>query len=338
VEEDPAIQGALQGLVFLKIDTRNPEQNALADTHQVRGVPTFLMTNADGEVLRRWVGYSNPEHWVTTVDEIKRDPITVAARTSRHEAEPNFRDALALGKHALAGRACTDAERFFRDALNIDERKAKEADVPLEIFRAAYYGASAEEMSPDHMERIAAELLQESRLNPEYAFEITEKLVYGIENLGEERVIPSLRMAYPHLVDLDEPRYAERQNEFFINYALFVEKNHEQALRLKRAGMPEAWTDDVNQLNSFAWWCFVNELNLEEAEELAARGVTLAGTDGMRANVLDTQAEIVNALGRPQEAFELIARALELDPESEYLQHQYEVFEERANGGGEQTP
>jgi len=222
--------------------------------------------------------------------------------------------------------------------LRLDPSKAKEADVPIRIFRAAYHGVGEEQIAVDHATRVAAGLLQEPRLKPEYAFEVTELLVDAIDQVGEERVVPYLRMAYPHIVDLADAEFRERQNEFFANYAIHVEKNATQALRLKRAGLPEAWSEDPNALNSFAWWCFEHDLNLEEAEQLAARGVELATSDAGRANILDTQAEIVNALGRTQEAFALIARALELDSQSEYLQHQHERFNDLVNGSAERMP
>jgi len=53
--------GILDGLVLLKVDARNPEQNALADSHHVRMFPTFVMTDSHGEVLSRWIGYGDPE-------------------------------------------------------------------------------------------------------------------------------------------------------------------------------------------------------------------------------------------------------------------------------------
>ena len=40
--------------------------------------------------------------------------------------------------------------------------------------------------------------------------------------------------------------------------------------------------DDPSALNSFAWWCYENDLNLPEAYDLALKGASLAGADAGR--------------------------------------------------------
>ena len=99
-------------------------------------------------------------------------------------------------------------------------------------------------------------------------------------------------------------------------------------VRLERDRLPEGWEENPDQLNRFAWWCFENDVNLEEAQELALKGVELAETDGQKANILDTAAEICNALGNCDEAIVLMKRALEDEPTSEYYAEQLTRFEE----------
>ena len=85
--------------------------------------------------------------------------------------------------------------------------------------------------------------------------------------------------------------------------------------------------DDPAALNNFAWWCFEHNVNLEEAEELALRGVELATDDDARANILDTAAEICAARGDCAEAIARIKRAIELSPDKEYFKTQLARFE-----------
>ena len=61
--------------------------------------------------------------------------------------------------------------------------------------------------------------------------------------------------------------------------------------------MPENWMDDANELNNFAWWCFENKVNYEEAYQFAQRGIELAEPGLLKAYVLDTAAELCNVLG-----------------------------------------
>jgi tetratricopeptide (TPR) repeat protein len=76
-----------------------------------------------------------------------------------------------------------------------------------------------------------------------------------------------------------------------------------------------------------AWWCFENAVKLDEAEELARRGVKLAEAPGDKANILDTLAEICNARGNCPEAVVYMRQAVELNPEREYFKKQLERFE-----------
>ena len=63
-----------------------------------------------------------------------------------------------------------------------------------------------------------------------------------------------------------------------------MDKDKAKALSLKRRSMPEGWMEQAKQLNAFAWWCFENEVDLEEADTLARKGVDLAE---VRRHILD---------------------------------------------------
>ena len=79
-------------------------------------------------------------------------------------------------------------------------------------------------------------------------------------------------------------------------------------------------------LTAFSWWCFENNINLEEAEQLARRGIKLAEPGRQKAMIIDTCAEIVNARGNWSEAVELTELALKEDPDSKFYQEQLKKF------------
>jgi S-methylmethionine-dependent homocysteine/selenocysteine methylase len=95
---------------------------------------------------------------------------------------------------------------------------------------------------------------------------------------------------------------------------------------MKKANMAEGWMDNAGDLNEFSWWCFENHINLEEAEKMARRGIKLAEPGREKAMILDTCAEIVNALGNHADAVELTKMAMKEDPESKYYQSQLKRF------------
>jgi tetratricopeptide (TPR) repeat protein len=85
--------------------------------------------------------------------------------------------------------------------------------------------------------------------------------------------------------------------------------------------------EDARALNAFAWWCFENKINLEEARQLAEKGVTLAKPGGEKAMILDTLAEICNELGNRGDAVETTRAALAESPNNAYFKRQLERFE-----------
>jgi Flp pilus assembly protein TadD len=113
-----------------------------------------------------------------------------------------------------------------------------------------------------------------------------------------------------------------------IDKALLVDKDPAAALVLFRTTFDEGWQDNAGQLNNFAWWCFENNVNLAEAEDLIMKAVTLAETDGERANILDTAAEICNKRGNCEDAVARIKQAIELAPDKQYFKDQLVRFEQ----------
>ena len=111
-----------------------------------------------------------------------------------------------------------------------------------------------------------------------------------------------------------------------MDHALFVEKAPEKAVKLRKANLPEGWLENAEELNGFAWWCFQNRVNLEEAESLARKGVELAANDKTKAEILDTVAEICNARGSCKDAVTYIELAIQADPDSEHYKKQLERF------------
>jgi tetratricopeptide (TPR) repeat protein len=124
----------------------------------------------------------------------------------------------------------------------------------------------------------------------------------------------------------EDPELLKDRRKLLISEALVVKNDPELALGLVREGLPEGWEEDAGRLNGFAWWCFENEINLEEAETLARKGAELAEDGAEKALILDTVAEIAHLRGDQAEAVALIEQAIELDPDNEYYGEQLDRF------------
>ncbi len=330
MKEDAQVIGALEGLVLYTAHRKDTAGAALVKKYGVWGYPSFLVLNADHEMIDMWVGYGDAEEWSRKLVAVRADPVAVREREVRFASQPNYADAISLGQVALAESRMKDAGGFFHQAMELDPAAATEADVPIKLFNAVYFGHGRGEFTFDEVADVVTEILQIEDIPTEHVIRIAERLVRAIPNAGVEAVTPLLMEAKGLLDQRDDQEFADRHSRFEISYALHVEQDAAKALELKRATLAEGWRSDPAGLNDFAWWCFTADTNLEEAEQLARKAMELAKPGPEQANCLDTLAELVNARGETAEAIALIQRALELEPDNEYLKLQLEKFQ----GGG----
>lgn len=88
--------------------------------------------------------------------------------------------------------------------------------------------------------------------------------------------------------------------------------------------------EEPGLLNGYAWRMTQLERNLDDALMRINRAVELLPADAgnrEQAQILDTKAEVLWKLGRSDEALEVIATCIELQPEDEYYQEQRSKFQ-----------
>ena len=84
---------------------------------------------------------------------------------------------------------------------------------------------------------------------------------------------------------------------------------------------------DPNALNSYGWRMSELDRNLKDALEKTKLAVSLTNEDlNSKANILDTEAEILWKLGRINEAIEAIEKAIKINPNKEYFKNQKKKF------------
>ena len=84
---------------------------------------------------------------------------------------------------------------------------------------------------------------------------------------------------------------------------------------------------DPNALNSYGWRMSELEMNLADALDKTKLAVQLSNEDlDSKANILDTEAEILWKLGRVEEAIQTIEKAIFINPTREYFSDQKNKF------------
>lgn len=305
----------------------------LVERYEVQGYPTFIVTNERGDSIDRWWGYDSVDSFVAELEQAKADPTTVEEKIARFEAQPSEEDAATLGSVFATRGQPAKATVYYRRAQQLAADGPEAYAMPVFTHSCSAY-IKDEKFSLEEV-RAAADAV--FRTDPP---EATDRLAvaYRMADLAQREGDPSLLEPYaaPALeasAEEDDPRVNGFRREVRIAKALQLDEDVETAVALKQAAMPEDWQSDASELNTFAWWCFQNEIHLEQAERLARKGVELAEDATEKAMVLDTVAEICNLRGQCDQAVELITRAVEQDPENEHYQEQLTRFRQRAEDG-----
>ena len=329
VNENAAMIAALDGAILWKVDCEKGEGIEIAEKYEIRGYPTYIAMNGAGEITDRWIGYEGAEKWSTSVVAAKADRRTITEKKVAFEAEPTLELAKALASDASTGSQYKAAVDYYGKAQELDKDNA--ADYRDEILMSMLYGIEDGSFTMEDVIAKAKPVMASDETPITDKLELAMMMKYMAGKIGQvDKAVPFIAAAMDASEGTTDEEAIKYRNYLAVDYALLVEKDTSKALELYRAKMPEGWEENPDQLNNFAWWCFENDVNLEQAQEYAHKGVELAEEDGQRANILDTAAEICNALGNCDEALEHIKAAIELDPDKEYLKDQLARFEKIA--------
>lgn len=296
-----------------------------AKHYKVGGYPTFIMVNPEGEVTSSWIGYPGPEKWAELARAGNKDRRTIEKKAVAFEEKATKELACSLANHASSTYAFADAVKYFRAARDLDSSHA--GSYTQDILTNMYYGTQSGNFTLAQVTEEADFIMTSTTSSVDEKMNVAMMVNSMAKAMGQAPLaVPYIEQAMK--ASQGNAEFAEMRRELAIDHALLVLKDKEMALALKRESMPDDWQDDATGLNNFAWWCFENETNLMEAKTLAKRGVELADSDGLKANILDTEAELCAALGDTKGALKLIEKAIDLDGENGHYQRQKTRFED----------
>ncbi len=322
---------ALESVVLFSVNAEDSLGAPLAATHTVRNYPTWLLMDAQGGIVDRWLGYEKTD-FLGTLAECVSDPVPIDQRFARFATHPTAADAARLARYQASRREYREGVRLYREAQRLDPGASRDYSEP--IFDLMTRGLADTLFTPDELLRAAQDVLASPRRTPRSLLEMAAALQRAAGTLGDRTFgAEAVQAACDATAGETDPELATLRNGVLADQTLFVLRNPKAAVALKRAAMPAGWMERATDLNEFCWWCFEGATNLEEADSLARRALELAQPGGERANVLDTLAEIAAARGNPREAVTLSQQAIAEDPKSTYYPKQLEKFKRLAVTG-----
>jgi len=328
--EDEALIRALEGVVLFKVDAEKGEGITLSTEHAVRGYPTFVLVDAQGATIDRWVGYSK-EFFLESLQTSLTDLTPLEKKRARFEGEPSEGDAAALGRYHTAIGEHEQAVGFYRRAQEL--RPADDHHYAYDIFRNISRGGEAAGFTPDDVMQAADGVLAMDRAEVEdwdflSVAATTLRMAVAQEDPQKARKYVDAAVVATHANE--DPEFNRYRSDLLADRSWHILGNETEAVKLKKASFDEGWQEKVSDLNNFSWWCFENKINLDEAERMARKGTEVAEDGRQKGMILDTLAEICNVNGKSAEAATLMEQALEHVPDSEYYAEQLNRFREAA--------
>ena len=328
-EEDADLRRALGGVVFVSIDCEKGEGVDHASTYSVHVYPSFVLINAAGETIARWAGYGK-DGFIADLEQALSDLTPITGKRDRFEQNPTVSDAAALGSYHNALGEAAEAVSYYRQAQSMNQDP--ERDYSFSIFRNISQGMRNETFTPADLKQAADGVMEQGR-NAEEVLWVAMMMHQRALGQGDtEASVFYLNSALARTEGETSESVQAQREELVAEHALYVLKDEAKAIVCKKETLSADWQQSDSELNSFAWWCFERGINLEEAEEMAQKGVDIASPGRSKAMLLDTLADICSARGNHADAISAIQQAIEQEADNQYYTNQLAKFQQRLGG------
>jgi tetratricopeptide (TPR) repeat protein len=303
--------------------------------YSVTGYPTFIALNSNGETISRWAGYDRTG-WLANADDAVKDPTTLAQKAERFKTKPTEKDAITIAHYDDSMGKYAEAIGGYKKAAELSGGKS---NYDSEIFEATFTGFEEKSFPIDNVVDAAKTLFANEKDPGELLVPARMMTYAGVESGQPEIAVPFVQSAIEKTENTTDADVMTQRKKLLPDYALLVLKDKDKAVAYKKDSLGEGWTDRSSDLNRFAWWCFENKINLDEAYTMAGKGVQLAKPGTEKAQILDTMAEICNAKDDCPNAVKLTQQAIQEDPKNKHYVEQLKRFQDLAakqgpaNGG-----
>ena len=312
----------------MKIHNKRGKDVEYTKTYQVKGFPTFVLSSKEGETLHRWWGYSK-EDFLKEMKMGLEDPATITEKKERYAKNPDLKTAKILAVYHYTRGELKDCEYYYQQAIKFDKKN----DYSYELYDLYRRGFRSNLYTKEQVIAATNKALESKYVHSQLKLRIYDQMGGGAIHKfpNDPDVLNYIRKGQEYAKSVNGSEDLKRyKNRIDIAYKIYIEEDIPNAVAKKKETYEEGWQDNARSLNSFAWWCFENNINLVEAEKMAERGVKLAEAGSEKASILDTWAEIVNLRGDPQRAAQLIDEAVKEDPNREFFKKQQKRFHELA--------
>lgn len=323
---DADIKKALEQVILFKVDSEKGNGPALAKEYKIQGYPTYALITAKGEVITRWVGYSK-DFFLSSLNTAMKNPIPFSEKITSFEKKPTAELAESIADFYASSGDATQAVTWFKKAgkLNPDTSYAPNLfELNVMSMRSAPDAARLKELQDLITQAVSAKKTNGEKLL--WNFNVMFQMNQRLGNM--EHAINTVKTAYEYGEKQEGGLKDAYHKAFYPLYLVYVSKTPDKGAEAYKETLPKDWDQTSQGLNNYAWWCFSNKANMKDGLAMAAKGASLAQSGREKAMILDTQAELENALGNPQKAADLSALAVKEDAHSRHYPQQVQRFKD----------
>jgi tetratricopeptide (TPR) repeat protein len=312
------VKNALQTVVHLSLNVREDKGRALSENYFVGNTfPVFILTNSEGEIIKRWVGYNGAPHFVRTLQDALKDLTTVKQRLARYKNSKNYQDAFFLAEFYADTREYLKAIDYYREAESFGQNRF--TDFKFNIFQN-YSNAAWNYVIPfEDILPAADDVLTSNRQDKTNLIKMIRILANVACKLGKTDKIDKYLLAGLELTSVSKnSRINKYHRELLIDKTLHVDNDTAESMSMKKADLGEDWQTNPDKFYKFSEYCLQRRANLEEARQLALKASKMAHDGPFKGKIVNTLADIYVVLGKYKEAVSLMELAARNDPDNDY--------------------
>jgi len=313
--------------VVLPINITSDEGVKLAESYFIGNTyPVFVLTSETGEVINRWVGYSNAQNFIRTLKNALADPRTVAERTAQVEKQPNVKDVLFLAGYYAGVRDYLKSVAYYRRAKTAGARM----DFSFKIFSSLVNAAWNDVIPIEDVIPVADSILDKQPKNNDNIKNVVRMFGQVTRKKGRTDLLPKyLQAGITATAGSKDPQIQLTHQEFIADYVLYVRVDTTLAIQRMKTGLGGDLKINPKKMYMFARWCHERRINLDEAE-IYCRGAAERGESGrLKGMAYHTLAQLYDIRGDTAEAVALMHKAVEAEPASTYYKEELRRFEKK---------
>jgi thioredoxin-related protein len=316
------IKQALARVVNLKVDIKQDYGKKLSERYKV-GVyfPAFFLLNSEGEIIKRWTGYTTAERFLGEFNNAMSDNTTVEQRIARFDKTPNFADAIYLAQYYTDIMDYPPANKYYRQARLLGNKPP--TAYSYEIFQNTANAAWQDSIPFKDALPMADSMLMLNANNPAVLVKTAQIMARLGRKLNVTDQIGKYLQAAIEATNNARSASQIKDNTLLkAEYALYEQHDTTEAIRLKQSTMPADWQSSPAEFYGYAKWCLEHEIDLAAAEGYCRQAITMASPGEFRGKVLNTLAMICDKRGNRTDAITFIREAIKEDPHNEFYQEQ----------------